>query len=340
MLAATAVAQAIVVILTGSVALLADTIHNFTDALTAIPLLIAFRLGRRPANHRYTYGYHRAEDVAGLAIVAMIAASAVFAAVEAIDRLRHPAPIDHVWVVLAAGVIGFLGNEAVAIYRMRVGRDDRLGGPRRRRGARPRRRVDLARRRGRRHRGAGRLPSMPTRSSGSSSRWRSATRWSTAARHGAPPRARRDRRTHDAPDRGVGGRRRGRGARVGGAGAVGGTSAPRRARDRRVSGHLRRGRARHRRARSRSAAARRSPAGRRDGPRRPARARFPPSGAEPPSRPDRPSAAPRTIAVHMDETSLPPPPAHGPARVLLPASERRDGRALHQVRHVRSAPSA
>jgi cation diffusion facilitator family transporter len=122
LLAATAIAQTVVVILTGSVALLADTIHNFTDALTAIPLLIAFRLGRRPANRRYTYGYHRAEDVAGLAIVAMIAASAVFAAIEAIDRLRHPAPLDHVWVVLAAGVIGFLGNEAVAVYRMRVGR--------------------------------------------------------------------------------------------------------------------------------------------------------------------------------------------------------------------------
>ena len=122
LLAATAAAQAVVVILTGSVALLADTIHNFTDALTAVPLLIAFRLGRRPANHRYTYGYHRAEDLAGLAIVAMIAVSAVFAAFEAIDRLRHPAPLDHVWVVLLAGVIGFLGNEGVAIYRMRVGR--------------------------------------------------------------------------------------------------------------------------------------------------------------------------------------------------------------------------
>jgi cation diffusion facilitator family transporter len=122
LLAATAAAQAVVVILTGSVALLADTIHNFTDALTAVPLLIAFRLGRRPANHRYTYGYHRAEDLAGLAIVAMIAASAVFAAFEAIDRLRHPAPLDHVWVVLLAGVIGFLGNEGVAIYRMSVGR--------------------------------------------------------------------------------------------------------------------------------------------------------------------------------------------------------------------------
>jgi len=121
-LAVTAVAQLIVVIFTGSVALLADTIHNFTDALTAVPLLIAFRLGRRPANQRYTYGYHRAEDLAGLAIVGMIAASAVFAAVEAIDRLRHPTELDHVWVVLGAGVIGFLGNEAVSIYRMRVGK--------------------------------------------------------------------------------------------------------------------------------------------------------------------------------------------------------------------------
>jgi cation diffusion facilitator family transporter len=118
----TAAVQAMVVIFTGSVALLADTIHNFTDALTAIPLLIAFRLGRRPANLRYTYGYHRAEDVAGLAIVAMIAASAVFAGFQAVDRLRYPAAIDHVWVVLAAGAVGFLGNEAVAIYRMRVGR--------------------------------------------------------------------------------------------------------------------------------------------------------------------------------------------------------------------------
>ena len=121
LLAVTAIAQLVVVVLTGSVALLADTIHNFTDALTAIPLLIAFRLGRRPANRRYTYGYHRAEDLAGLAIVLMIMASAIFAAIEAIDRLRHPATLDHVGVVLAAGVVGFFGNEAVAVYRTRVG---------------------------------------------------------------------------------------------------------------------------------------------------------------------------------------------------------------------------
>jgi cation diffusion facilitator family transporter len=121
-LAVTALAQLAIVLLTGSVALLADTIHNFTDALTAIPLLIAFRLGRRPPTRRYTYGYHRAEDLAGLAIVLLIAVSAALAAIEAIDRLRHPATIDHLGIVIAAGAIGFVGNEAVAIYRIRVGR--------------------------------------------------------------------------------------------------------------------------------------------------------------------------------------------------------------------------
>jgi len=121
-LAITALAQLALVVLTGSVALLADTIHNFTDALTAIPLLIAFRLGRRPPTRRYTYGYHRAEDLAGLAIVMLIAVSAGLAAVEALDRLRHPAPIEHLGIVIAAGAIGFAGNEAVAVYRIRVGR--------------------------------------------------------------------------------------------------------------------------------------------------------------------------------------------------------------------------
>lgn len=121
-LAVTALAQLAIVLLTGSVALLADTIHNFTDALTAIPLLIAFRLGRRPPTRRFTYGYHRAEDLAGLGIVLMIALAVAPAALQALDRLRHPAPIEHVGIVLAAGAIGFLGNEAVALYRIRVGR--------------------------------------------------------------------------------------------------------------------------------------------------------------------------------------------------------------------------
>jgi len=119
---ATAVAQLLVVILTGSVALLADTIHNFSDALTAVPLFIAFRLSRRAANRRYTYGYRRAEDLAGLFVLAMITLSAVVAAWEAIDRLIHPRPLDHLGVLIAAGLIGFVGNELVALHRIREGR--------------------------------------------------------------------------------------------------------------------------------------------------------------------------------------------------------------------------
>ncbi|MCW2839938.1 MAG: hypothetical protein JWR55_1421 [Aeromicrobium sp.] len=121
-LLATAVAQLLVVIFTGSVALLADTIHNFSDALTAVPLWIAFVLVRRPPTKRFTYGLGRVEDVAGLFIVLMIALSAVIAGYESILRLINPRDITNVWVVLAAGVIGFAGNELVAVYRIRVGR--------------------------------------------------------------------------------------------------------------------------------------------------------------------------------------------------------------------------
>jgi len=121
-LLATAVAQLLIVILTGSVALLADTIHNFSDALTAVPLWIAFVLVRRPATKRFTYGLGRVEDLAGLFIVLMIALSAIVAGYESIRRLIEPRDITHVWVVLAAGIIGFAGNELVAVYRIRVGR--------------------------------------------------------------------------------------------------------------------------------------------------------------------------------------------------------------------------
>ncbi len=118
----TTVLQAAVVASSGSVALLADTIHNFSDALTAVPLWIAFVLSRRAATRSYTYGYSRAEDLAGLFIVLMVALSAVVAAWEAIDRMVHPRPMDNLGWVIGAGVIGFLGNEVVAIYRIRVGR--------------------------------------------------------------------------------------------------------------------------------------------------------------------------------------------------------------------------
>ncbi|MFI5623169.1 cation diffusion facilitator family transporter [Nocardioides sp. NPDC051685] len=121
-LALTATLQTVVVTLTGSVALLGDTLHNVADALTAVPLLVAFWLSRRPANDRFTYGYGRAEDLAGLFVVAMIALSSILAGWEAIDRLVHPRPVEHVWAVAVAGVVGFCGNEIVARYRIRVGR--------------------------------------------------------------------------------------------------------------------------------------------------------------------------------------------------------------------------
>ncbi|WP_198950458.1 cation diffusion facilitator family transporter [Kineosporia sp. A_224] len=121
-LLATAVAQGVVVVLSGSVALLADTVHNLSDALTALPLWVAFVLVRRPPSRRYTFGLGRVEDLAGLLIVVMIALSAVVAAWESIRRLADPQPVTHLGAVLGAGVIGFLGNEAVAIYRTRVGR--------------------------------------------------------------------------------------------------------------------------------------------------------------------------------------------------------------------------
>jgi cation diffusion facilitator family transporter len=121
-LAVTAALQVVIVIISGSVALLADTVHNFADALTAVPLAIAFWIGRRPPNRRYTYGYGRAEDLAGIFIVAMIALSAVVAGYEAIHRLFDPQDVRNVGWVIAAGIIGFIGNELVAVYRIRVGR--------------------------------------------------------------------------------------------------------------------------------------------------------------------------------------------------------------------------
>src|SRR6478736_3653439 len=118
----TAALQAVVVFASGSVALLGDTLHNAVDALTAVPLGIAFTIGRRAATRRYTYGYGRAEDLAGIVIVVLIALSSLFAGYAAVRRLAHPQPVTHLWAVAAAGFIGFLGNELVARYRIRVGR--------------------------------------------------------------------------------------------------------------------------------------------------------------------------------------------------------------------------
>lgn len=119
----TGVLQLIVVIATGSVALLSDTLHNFADALTALPIWLAFIVGRRAATRRFAYGYGRAEDLAGLVVLVFIAGSAILAAYQAIDRLLHPAEVHYLWAVAIAGVIGFAGNELVARYRIKVGRE-------------------------------------------------------------------------------------------------------------------------------------------------------------------------------------------------------------------------
>ena len=121
-LGVTAAAQAVVAARSGSVALLGDTLHNVADALTAVPLGIAFLVGRRTANRRYTYGYGRAEDLAGVFVVVTIAVSAVLAGYQAVHRLLHPQPVSQLGWVAAAAVLGFAGNELVARHRIVVGR--------------------------------------------------------------------------------------------------------------------------------------------------------------------------------------------------------------------------
>lgn len=122
-LAITAVLQMAVVALSGSVALFADTIHNVGDATTAIPLWIAFVLARRAPTRTFTYGLGRVEDLAGIVIVLIILFSAIVAGYQAIDRLIHPQAISHLGWLIAAGIVGFFGNEAVAVFRIRVGRE-------------------------------------------------------------------------------------------------------------------------------------------------------------------------------------------------------------------------
>ena len=122
-LSATALFQVVIVLISGSVALLADTVHNIGDAFTAIPLWIAFTLVRRGPSRQYTYGYGRVEDLAGVVIVFTILTSAVIAGYQSIDRLLHPRAMEYLPMVAIASIIGFAGNEAVALFRLRVGKE-------------------------------------------------------------------------------------------------------------------------------------------------------------------------------------------------------------------------
>jgi len=118
----TALVQIVVVFLSGSVALLSDTIHNFGDAATAVPLWIAFALTRLGTSRRFPYGYGRVEDLAGVVVVLIILFSAIVAGYQAVERLINPQPVGLLWAVALAGLVGFVGNEAVAVFRIRVGR--------------------------------------------------------------------------------------------------------------------------------------------------------------------------------------------------------------------------
>lgn len=121
-LVATALFQGVIVYLSGSVALLSDTIHNLGDAATAVPLWVAYRLARARPTRRFTYGYGRVEDLAGVAVILTIVMSAVVAGYVSFDRLFHPQVVDHLGAVIVASIVGFLGNEAVAVFRIRVGK--------------------------------------------------------------------------------------------------------------------------------------------------------------------------------------------------------------------------
>lgn len=119
----TALLQVGAVYLSGSVALLADLFHNVGDVISAVPLGIAFWMGGWQSNRRFQYGYGRVEDLAGAMIVLIIAGSAIATGYESIQRFLHPQLLDHLGVIAIAASIGFIGNEAVAWFRIRIGNE-------------------------------------------------------------------------------------------------------------------------------------------------------------------------------------------------------------------------
>ncbi|MDQ6788888.1 MAG: cation diffusion facilitator family transporter [Acidobacteriota bacterium] len=119
----TTLIQIFIFYFSGSIALLADAIHNVGDACTALPLGIAFILGKRKPSKRFTYGFGRVEDLAGLFVVLTILASAIWAGYESINRFFHPKPVTYLWAVVIGGIVGFLGNEGVAVFRIKVGKE-------------------------------------------------------------------------------------------------------------------------------------------------------------------------------------------------------------------------
>ena len=121
----TAAAQAVVVWLSGSVALLADTVHNLSDALVALPLWFAFSISKRKPTPHYPYGFYRVEDLVGLGVLLAIFASGIWTGYESIQRIINPKVPQNILLGIVAGLVGGLGNEVVARYRLKVGREIR-----------------------------------------------------------------------------------------------------------------------------------------------------------------------------------------------------------------------
>src|SRR5215216_1568636 len=122
-LLATALLQIAIVMLGRSAALFADALHNLGDVSTTVALWIAFLISRRAATRAFTFGFQRVEDLAGFFIVLVIVASAVAAGWESVVKLMNGDAPSHVWISMAAALVGVAGNEAVALYKIRVGKE-------------------------------------------------------------------------------------------------------------------------------------------------------------------------------------------------------------------------
>jgi len=121
-LGATGLVELLLALVTGSVGLLGDAIHNLSDVSTSAIVFLGFRLSRRPPTDRYPYGLERAEDLAGVGIAVVIWASAAFAGFESVRKLIEHGQTAHVAAGIAAAVLGIVGNQLVAWYKRRVGK--------------------------------------------------------------------------------------------------------------------------------------------------------------------------------------------------------------------------
>ena len=121
-LAATGLVELVLAVLTGSVGLLGDAIHNLSDVSTSAVVFLGFRLSRRPPTERYPYGLERAEDLAGVGIAVVIWASAAFAGYESVRKLVEHGHTAHVGAGIAGAALGIIGNQVVARYKLVIGK--------------------------------------------------------------------------------------------------------------------------------------------------------------------------------------------------------------------------